>query len=390
MKTPVRTVSSLLVAVAAGCAAPEVETSQKLDESKRAATIWNGFTHTWTYNHRLNRLGDWVTLDCGSGPRAERPLRRCEGKTVHTAASGTGADTASFESYHSRVVTDDVGFHSGRARLRVDGREERDLRVEHEGRIPAQGPLRDRDHYAILLNGFDLYSEGRRAKAKKVQRFRLWTQGEADYDHSDHAVEFELGALLNMNCDSVECKQQSNRVRYTVDVRFLVVAFDEAVRKTTKSFQTAYTWNRKRELHKSDIDLSRRTSQIKGVREDYDSAAIAFREIDFDFGKKGRAKDHWFVNWTHAIRNVEYDPASGLARFDLDLFFKEWNRRAKKKLTSIARKGDASLRADLALLQFENARVENHSASGQIEWKGRNRPATSDAAVWKRPFEMSF
>jgi len=49
--------------------------------------LWQGFHHRWTYNHRLNRHGDWVE-------HLERDGDRVAARVNHSAASGSGADEA--------------------------------------------------------------------------------------------------------------------------------------------------------------------------------------------------------------------------------------------------------------------------------------------------------
>ncbi len=339
----------------------------------------------------MNRLGDYLApIDCESFEKSDMPKARCEGELVHTAASGTGADAAKFTSHYAEVVAPEAGFQSGNVKLRFDGREQRDLRSERTVELPADGRLRSRDQYDVVLNGFDVFAEGKRAKAKKVKGFRLWTRADDANSGADDTIEVDVGGVLNMNCDSVECKQQSNRVRYTVDVRFLVIAHDDSVQATSRDFETNYTWNEKDELTPERVRLNAKTNTIQGARQQYDDAVLGFREINFDLGKKGRYKDHWFITWASRIREVDYQAERGRAQFDLQLFFKEWNARSKKKLTSLATKGEATLRANVAMFQFQDARVEYRHTSGKLEWRGKNRTASDDSAVWRRAYDFEW
>jgi hypothetical protein len=70
------------------------------------------------------------------------------------------------------------------------------------------------------------------------------------------------------------------------------------------------------------------------------------------------------------------------------LFFKEWNARSRKKLTSLATRGEATLRTNVAMFQFEDARVEYRHTSGTLEWRGKNRAAADDGAVWRRAYDL--
>ena len=63
--------------------------------------IWMGFEHEWTYNHRLNRLGDYVSQPEFDG--FEHPV-----KHYHTGATGLGWDEALFTSYYTVVKANGI------------------------------------------------------------------------------------------------------------------------------------------------------------------------------------------------------------------------------------------------------------------------------------------
>ena len=77
--------------------------------------IWQGFSHQWGYNHRINRLGDWVE-NVSEGDS-------CIVKGTHTAASGSGADIATFAQYFTTVHSDLVETRSGVATFNLSGKE---------------------------------------------------------------------------------------------------------------------------------------------------------------------------------------------------------------------------------------------------------------------------
>lgn len=372
------------------CSATQIDESETVDPQQHGAFLWNGFRHRWTYNHRLNRMGDYLTgLDCEEIEANELPRSHCRSTLVHTGASGTGADTLSFTSQFAEIVAPEASFQTVRIKMRFDGREEREIRIDRHITISPGENLERRADYTVLLNGFDVYTEGARAKAKKVKRFRVWV-GDDVVESDAGELTFDAGAVMDMNCDSFECKQQSNRVRYTMEVRFLVIGHDGTVTVTPKQFETNYSWSRKTELNESDVPINGRTNVIQGAKSGFESAVAGFREIDFDLSRKGRYKDHWYVGWTNAIRKFEYDASEGRAEFDLRLMFKEWNARSKKKLTSLARKGEATLRANLALLQFERARIQPRVTDGELTWPGKNRSPIDGAAEWRKRLTVEF
>jgi hypothetical protein len=82
------------------------------DTGLASATIWQGYHHTWKYNHRLNRFGSYVRSRLANGQR--------ETVIGHTAASGTGGDTARFSECVTQVQVAGVGFQSGRGETTIE------------------------------------------------------------------------------------------------------------------------------------------------------------------------------------------------------------------------------------------------------------------------------
>jgi hypothetical protein len=82
------------------------------DTGLASATIWQGYHHAWKYNHRLNRFGSYVRSWLANGER--------DAVIGHTAASGTGGDTARFSEYVTRVQVEGVGFQSGRGETTIE------------------------------------------------------------------------------------------------------------------------------------------------------------------------------------------------------------------------------------------------------------------------------
>src|ERR1019366_7252669 len=75
------------------------------------AYIWRGFQHQWTYNHRCNRLGDYVQLNSGT------PV------SVHTSGTGSGSDSTYYKSYYTYVASPDVVFKEGEVNIKIKAKE---------------------------------------------------------------------------------------------------------------------------------------------------------------------------------------------------------------------------------------------------------------------------
>ena len=116
--------------------------------------IWMGFEHQWSYNHRLNRLGDYISQPEFEG--YDFPV-----KHYHTGATGLGKDEAYFSSYYTVLKTEQAGLQSGHVELNLANKEGKRSSIRTTLSIPLQENLQDRDQIVGLLNGFDLIaSEG--------------------------------------------------------------------------------------------------------------------------------------------------------------------------------------------------------------------------------------
>ena len=77
-----------------------------LVHAQNTFAVWQGFSHYWTYNHRLNRLGDFIAQSSGEENKA------CT--LMHTAATGLGKDSATFQSRFAIVIAPDISFFAGK------------------------------------------------------------------------------------------------------------------------------------------------------------------------------------------------------------------------------------------------------------------------------------
>jgi len=380
-----------LLSVAAGvwaCQAPQVASRSGAQGQSDGAFIWRGFNHQWTYNHRLNRMGDYLKQeDCTASGTGELPRVTCSGSVHHTGASGTGADELTFASHYTQIASAAAGFRPARVELHLQGREQREIRREKTVELSVGSDAAEQTHVA-LLNGYDLHTT-RKARAKKPKRFRVWVTDQPSYHPEDGTVSVGVGALIDVNCDSVECKTQKGRVHYRIELRAMLIS-SGSMEVTSRRFETNYKWNRREEIGINRSALNWNRQGIRGRAKKYPVGLVGFREIDFNLGKRGKYKDHWFVRWENSIRDPRYRQQIGRASFDLNLFFKEWNRKVKRRVTSIARKGDATITSELILVQLPEGRVGYEQATGSLKWRGKNRPSEDPAAEWSRDLRFEF
>ena len=80
-------------------------------EVKNATTIWQGFHHVWEYNHRVNRMGDWLTdIDYDNGYSAN---------SYHSAASGIGPDKCDYSTFLTQLKTSKDNVINAKTELEV-------------------------------------------------------------------------------------------------------------------------------------------------------------------------------------------------------------------------------------------------------------------------------
>lgn len=62
------------------------------------AIIWRGMEHKWTYNHRINRMGNYVSFDGKKG------------YSLHSSATGLGSDSSFSKTYYTYVESPNLFF----------------------------------------------------------------------------------------------------------------------------------------------------------------------------------------------------------------------------------------------------------------------------------------
>ncbi|UCC63908.1 MAG: hypothetical protein JSV36_02275 [Anaerolineae bacterium] len=152
-----------------------------------SAVIWQGYHHEWEYNHRLNRLGSYVE----HRPGDDGGMRAVVG---HTAASGTGRDTAHFAEFVTTVqAAQGVAFQPGEGETVVEC-QRGDLmpfviRIDDLDLAPE---LQGRDVYTVVLNGFDLCAL---EHSEKIVTFDLDVTDPMVYDRGTKARFYIVGHL---------------------------------------------------------------------------------------------------------------------------------------------------------------------------------------------------
>lgn len=330
-------------------------------EATDRALIWGGFEQDWTYNHRLNRLGDFVgSLGCAGSD--------CTGSLTHAAASGKGSDTAHYRSFASAVTAPGVGFVQGVTTFLASERrgEGAAMRFHRTATVAARGLLADRGQLHVVLGGFDLRST---ADADKLSELSM-AVGNARYDAAKGAVSFDVDLDLRLDCDSLECRFFNRGVHYEVDVVWTLMAYDDELAVRGTPAEVAYTWeraSRAEELAREDF-VSR--TVLVGTPNTYEAAFVAFQALSVHLDD-----DHYMQDWTTALRPGAYSRETGAMDLDLALLFKPWNQLSHSRLWSLTDKGKANISAELALIQLRRGRVTPMNVEGEIAWRADGRPA---------------
>jgi hypothetical protein len=162
-----------------------------------SAVIWQGYHHQWEYNHRINRLGSYVAERLG----ADGAVATVVG---HTAASGTGGDTAHFKEFVTQVrPAEGVAFYPGCGETVVEC-QRGDLtpfviRIEDLDLAPE---MKGREVYTVVLNGFDLCAL---EHSEKIITFDLDVTEPMIYAGGTKA-RFYIVGHLRFDCRSPECQ----------------------------------------------------------------------------------------------------------------------------------------------------------------------------------------
>ena len=387
--------------------------------------LWQGFHHSWTYNHRLNRHGDWIE-------HLERDGDRVTARVHHSAASGSGEDEATWQSFHAALRARGVWTHPVRKTLRLDGREGQLQTVVHEMRVHVPPALRGREVYTVLLNGFDLISEG---DADKLASFHLMaTPPVWDADAGD--VVFALMAAINVDCDSPECDGYPNlgaylatvatgvtlgldpvassllallptlvkrldlATSYKLEVQALIVAGDaDTLHVTPATRSRSFAWDKDTAITRPQVGVLRTT--IAGDSGDqWKDCVLGLQQISLEVTRKRGVFDSdtamHYLQWDTCVLPVVRTGTEYTA--DLHLFFRNWMEAPSPFLNELEEatvtfrdSGSADVTAGVALLQFaEPVALVHGTRQGRIYWEAKNAPADSPLAVDSRDLAFEF
>ena len=396
--------------------------------------VWQGFHHSWTYNHRLNRIGDWTRS-------LERADNRVEVETGHSAASGSGPDEARFTTHTAVIRAGGVHSVEFRQKITISGTEQAEQIFDREFRAgPADGIPAECEIFAALLSGFDLVAED---DADKLSSFHVATTTPAR-DPATGDVVFNVVGALNVDCDSPECdnvstmgalvsaiasgvysgaqlgaagalggalfgvlmaeffaKLQVSSV-YTLTLRLTLICGTRETLAISRSTHTnALAWDTETAIRRSTDGIVRVT--LTGNADPVWRVAVpAINQISLEITReRGVFRPDTamhLLEWDMAIRP---DRTTGTTcEAELDLFFRNWRTRPSVFFDEFIESpifdelvqgffthrdaGVANAMMGVTLLQFADSEpVERHIVSDDLVWEGEGKSAKSADAVVK-------
>ncbi len=328
--------------------------------------VWRGFEHSWTYNHRINRLGNCVNIE-------DQKMISC-----HASASGLGADSTRYTTHYSVLESPSIGFHVGSTAIKLYGKEKQLLTKRIEIAVPATEAMLNKEQYITLLNGFDLRAVDR---ADKIQMLRLSVEN-AEYAPAINEIRFYLHVSLVVNCQSFECSRFNQHSTYDLKVYYLVLGADKKeLMATPKTMTKNYPWGRKDEYHHTP----EKHYVIGDKDQPYETAALGIKSMALTLNSA-----HWTVEYNSNITPLAYDKRTARMDFSLDLFFKEWQQGMKTHSArpglskfSSKKKGWGVLDLEFLLLQLKEGSVQHKQHHGSMYWPGYNASADTPASESK-------
>lgn len=358
--------------------------------------IWHGFSHQWGYNHRVNRLGSFIETPA--------PGDSSKLSIVHTAASGSGSDVASFRTFFQKIESPQLISKNGMVQFHFQGKEWQKFQLSQHVEVDIDQETFPNDlngkrltmpgNGEALLNGFDL----RPANGVKADKFvvfgvsirnvRIEGPDSLSSHPSIHRLTFDVEAEFQFACTTPECEVLNQEVDYLLDVHWLGIMGDFLAYSNQQ--KDHLTWD-KNDLPtpnmlevelKSGADFKQLAGGIKGFRLDLEGHDLHFSELDLLLGWKKIDES------TSAMRPR--------------IYFGQWNHQMytnfKKyytgrlpipaKWATLRKAGSCGSTFDSVSLHFREGQVQRKSLSGEVDWQtspGEQRDANGPSAVTKVP-----
>lgn len=319
------------------------------------ACVWRGLRHSWTYNHRCNRIGDYIEK------RGDNFF------DVHTSATGKGADSTFYASYYTLVQAPEAWFYEGVSSNELFGMEGSLLESTDEVMIPIPKGVNSNAFMTAVINGFDIQSL---AQADKLQMLNISVE-KPEVLPEQRKIRVLVKISMVDNCQSLECEKVNNKTGYRITVHYLAICADKQdVRENQDFSNRSYTWDKK--IINGALNETR---LIQGSTcSIFNSSLVGIQSFGFSLNKA-----HWLVELDNNIQPHEYRASDGTYSYDIEQSFVEWEEGMKKfsavpeqSKFAVKQKGWITMDMDIVLLQFKNATVSHGEVDGTMFWQGKN------------------
>jgi hypothetical protein len=326
------------------------------------ALIWRGLEHKWTYNHRINRIGNYVTFN-GK-----------EGYSIQSSATGMGKDSSHSKTYYSYVETPDVTYQEELITIKVSGKEGDLLSVVSSENVELKEWMRGKDRYEAVLNGFELISL---EKADQLQLFKIYVQKPELQKGADQLL---IKSQINMvtNCRSLECEILNKKTAYEIKLPILIIGFSSQSTDATNFYKTiSYDWDKSNEVQDSENQIT-----LNGADDVFENAFVAIKGMGIVLDRQ-----HWLLEQKSYVVPDHYDPKTGILDARISLQFTPWDEDMfhskvapfKAKLAK-KKKGYALMDINLLMIQTSKGRVKHSETTSNQFWHGKNQNANNPVA----------
>lgn len=344
--------------------------------------FWQGFYHDWNYNHRVNRLGDWIQ----SVNKTEEGLHAV---LSHSGAAGSGSDVLDYQTFFTYLKTQKAKFFSSIVSCTIRGREATTTTkiITVKGAWPKE--LKNYTQGTVVLNGFDLATSTRNngqvlgsGTADKLSE--LYINIEKLKIEND-SFSFDLTVKLGADCDSPECINftpgDNEWFDYQLRVAYQVIAYNDGVHIASSNATQHYKWwkplKSRPDIDPNEIfrnDKTLKDKKINGI-DGYNIGIPLMNQIDIVIEKgnggitRKRDETPHLLMLDMAITDFNYNASSGICVYNMDLFFKNW--KPNMHPLSFGNDGTVSFKVGLKLLQINDptAKYEDLWLNGKINWQ---------------------
>ncbi len=350
--------------------------------TESATVFWQGFYHDWGYNHRVNRMGDWIQS-------IQKSDNGIQAVISHSAAAGSGSDVLDYQTFFTYVKSQKAKFFSSIVSCTVRGREATTTTkmVTVKGAWPNE--LKNYKQGIVVLNGFDLASSTRSngkvmgsGNADKLSMFYINVQ---DLKIENDSFSFNLTIKLGADCDSPECINftpgDNEWFDYQFRVAYQIMTYNEGVHIASSKVSQNYNWwkplKTRPDIDPNEIfrnDKTFKNKNINGIA-GYNIGIPVFDKIEVNiekgnggFTRKRKETPHLLM-LDIAIPKYTYNASSGSCVYDIDLFFKNW--KPNMHPLSFGNDGTVTINAGLKLIQISDpsAIAEDLWLNGKINWQ---------------------